>query len=257
MHFCHENVIGFDDRPFVSVEKMNETLVENWNSRVSEEDTVYILGDGFWKNEENSVKLIQRLNGHKHLIRGNHDRVNGRLKDYYESIESYGEVNDEGRLVILSHYPMLFYKNQRYGAVMLYGHVHNSVEWRLVEKFKENIWDMRIPCRLINVGCMMKYMDYTPRTLDELLKSNSHPPTDKGKITATLRRKILRNAIQCKLCGDVIESKYRHDYVTCSCGACTVDGGHDYLRRGFKERDCYVDLSETEIVEVERWDDKK
>ncbi|MBE5748506.1 MAG: hypothetical protein E7344_02620 [Clostridiales bacterium] len=55
---------------------------------------------------------------------------------------------------------------------------------------------------------------------------------------------IIRNAIQCKKCGDIIESTYRHDYKTCSCGACSVDGGHDYLRRGFKREDDYIDLSE-------------
>lgn len=58
--------------------------------------------------------------------------------------------------------------------------------------------------------------------------------------------RIIRNAIQCNNCGDIIESQYRHDYVQCKCGDCAVDGGHDYLRR------CYVrgskgfkDLSET------------
>ena len=42
-------------------------------------------------------------------------------------------------------------------------------------------------------------------------------------------RKIIKNAIQCRLCGDVIESTDRHNYVECKCGACAVDGGHDYL----------------------------
>ncbi len=59
-------------------------------------------------------------------------------------------------------------------------------------------------------------------------------------------RKIIRNAIQCKHCGDTIESVNVHDYVTCSCGACGVDGGHDYLRRSFKTspEDDFIDLSE-------------
>ena len=63
-------------------------------------------------------------------------------------------------------------------------------------------------------------------------------------------RKIIKNAIQCKICGDVIESTYCHDYVECSCGACAVDGGHDYLRRCFKDKDCYIDLSVTEPDEA-------
>ena len=57
-------------------------------------------------------------------------------------------------------------------------------------------------------------------------------------------RRITKNAIQCKLCGDIIESTDRHQYLTCKCGACAVDGGHDYLRRSFKDKDCYIELSE-------------
>ena len=61
-------------------------------------------------------------------------------------------------------------------------------------------------------------------------------------------RKIIKNAIQCKRCGDIIESIDCHDYVECKCGACFVDGGHQYLRRGFKEEDCFIELSEYEEV---------
>lgn len=57
---------------------------------------------------------------------------------------------------------------------------------------------------------------------------------------------ISRNAIQCKHCGDIIESKSVHDFRMCSCGACFVDGGLEYCRRGFKTspEDDFVDLSE-------------
>ena len=174
-HFGHKNVIRFDNRPFADTVLMDEVLVHNWNERVTEDDTVYILGDCFWKNEENSVKLIQRLKGHKHLIRGNHDRVHGRLRFYYESIEHYAEINDNDRLVILCHYPIPFYKNQHYGAVMLYGHVHNTREQDFIEKWKRELWESEIPCNMINVGCMMEYMKYTSRTLDEILAANPAP----------------------------------------------------------------------------------
>ena len=137
MHFSHENVIRFDSRPFADTEQMDEVLIQNWNERVTADDTVYVLGDAFWKNEENSIRIMQRLQGHKHLIQGNHDRVKGKLRPCWESIEQYAEINDENRLVILSHYPIPFYKNQHYGAVMLYGHVHNTREWELVEKWKK------------------------------------------------------------------------------------------------------------------------
>ena len=56
--------------------------------------------------------------------------------------------------------------------------------------------------------------------------------------------RIVKNAVQCKKCGDIIESKSVHDFVTCSCGACSVDGGHEYLRRcGYL--DDMIELSET------------
>ena len=58
-------------------------------------------------------------------------------------------------------------------------------------------------------------------------------------------KKIIRNKIKCRHCGDMIESTYRHDFVTCSCGCCSVDGGHDYLRRGFmNSKNDYEELSE-------------
>ena len=49
--------------------------------------------------------------------------------------------------------------------------------------------------------------------------------------------KIIKNAIRCNLCGEEIESRHVHDFVTCRCGACSVDGGREYLRRCFRERD--------------------
>ena len=105
MHFGHSNVIRFDGRPFTDVDQMNEALIRNWNERVTPDDTVYVIGDGFFKGEEMSVNIIRQLNGHKRLIRGNHDRVKGRLRFYWESIKDYDEIKDGDHRVILSHYP--------------------------------------------------------------------------------------------------------------------------------------------------------
>jgi hypothetical protein len=59
-------------------------------------------------------------------------------------------------------------------------------------------------------------------------------------------QKIISNKARCKICGDTIESKSRHDFVTCLCGALSVDGGTDYIRRCFKSKDDYEELSEYE-----------
>jgi hypothetical protein len=63
-------------------------------------------------------------------------------------------------------------------------------------------------------------------------------------------KRLIRNRIQCNHCGDIIESKSVHNFVTCSCGRVSVDGGLDYAKRCFKEQGDYTDLSEWEEVEV-------
>lgn len=62
-------------------------------------------------------------------------------------------------------------------------------------------------------------------------------------------QKIIKNCIRCKICGQVIVSKHVHDFVTCKCGACSVDGGNVMLRRLFKEEDCYEELSKVKEVD--------
>lgn len=54
---------------------------------------------------------------------------------------------------------------------------------------------------------------------------------------------IVRNAVRCKICGDEIESKSTHDFVTCSCGNVSVDGGHEYIRRCYQFEDKFEELS--------------
>ena len=62
-------------------------------------------------------------------------------------------------------------------------------------------------------------------------------------------KKIIRNALRCNHCGDVIESCYTHDFKYCKCRTCFVDGGHEYLRRGAPSKDDFTELSE--VVEID------
>lgn len=62
------------------------------------------------------------------------------------------------------------------------------------------------------------------------------------------KKKLIHNRIKCLKCGDIIESIHRHDWVQCSCGACFVDGGHDYMRVGGNAED-WEDMSEWEMEE--------
>ena len=88
-HFGHTNVIKFCARPFVSAEEMDEALIENWNARVKGCDTVFVLGDMFYRCE-NVALILRRLKGKKHLILGNHDRSwmdQVDLEDYFIGVD--------------------------------------------------------------------------------------------------------------------------------------------------------------------------
>lgn len=170
-HYGHKNVLGFDNRPFTSIEQMNEELIRRWNSVVSDGDLVYILGDMFWCTPKTAAPIMERLNGQKILVKGNHDRWHdSKFDKLFVKIDEYMEIEDEGRKVVLCHYPIPCFKNHFYGWIHLYGHVHNSFEWNMMEQQRflmEELYDRQ--CNMINVGSMMPWMGYTPRTLDEIL----------------------------------------------------------------------------------------
>ena len=177
LHLGHANAIGFDGRPFADVTEMNETLIHRWNSTVSRTDTVYVLGDFIWEKESLWPAWLERLTGNKVLIRGNHDprQFSQATKRFFQDIADYKEITDTGRHVILCHYPMPFHRaDYDEKCFMLYGHVHNTREYAFLEKLRKELQEARTErsharAQFINVGCMMPWMDYTPRTLDEIL----------------------------------------------------------------------------------------
>jgi len=71
------------------------------------------------------------------------------------------------------------------------------------------------------------------------------------QMPTTIRETIIRNAGKCKQCGDEIESKHRHDYVTCKCGEISVDGGRSYLKRSARNFENFIDISEVINEEIE------
>lgn len=170
-HYGHKNVLGFDNRPFTSIEQMNEELIRRWNSVVSAGDLVYILGDMFWCTPKIAAPIMEQLNGQKILVKGNHDRWHdSKFDKLFVKIDEYMEIEDEGRNVVLCHYPIPCFKNHFYGWIHLYGHVHNSFEWNMMEHQRflmEELYDRQ--CNMINVGAMMPWIDYTPRTLNEII----------------------------------------------------------------------------------------
>ena len=85
-HFGHKNIIRYDNRPFNSVHEMDNELIENWNSVVSNDDIVYILGDISWYDDSKTANIFSRLNGHKILIKGNHDKISSYLYGFFDKV---------------------------------------------------------------------------------------------------------------------------------------------------------------------------
>ena len=180
LHLNHENVIRFDNRPFESTTEMNRCILENWNRRVTKDDTVFILGDYIWAKEPEWMSYLPAFRGNKVLIRGNHDpkEFSREIRKQFSGVKDYLELTDNGKHVILSHYPMPFHR-AAYGenCWMLYGHVHMTREYDLLQKLRKEIKET---CTVkgyargnfINVGCMLPYMGYTPRTLEEIIEGD-------------------------------------------------------------------------------------
>ena len=125
-HFHHQNIIGFCDRPFRNVKDMNEKMVENWNSVVSKNSKVFHLGDVSFGKQSDTKKIVQKLNGYKILIMGNHDEkhdINWWQDCGFDEVYKYPIIYYKH--IVMMHKPSEFYTS-RTPYIWLYGHVHNT-----------------------------------------------------------------------------------------------------------------------------------
>ncbi len=164
-HFGHFNIIRLSHRPFASLDEMNEAMIAKWNAKVMADDTIYILGDLFFRSAA-VEPILKRLNGRKHLVLGNHDhswtgRV--RLGDYFESVQTIKEIDIDGKPATLCHYPMLSHPQARRGY-MIYGHIHNNTGddyWPLIMRRS----------RMLNAGVDVN--GFEPVSFEELVANNA------------------------------------------------------------------------------------
>ena len=176
LHFGHKNVLSFDSRPFKTIEENDNVIINNWNNVVGIDDDVYVLGDISWYNSTKTIEIFKQLNGNKHLIRGNHDTKvlkNPKMREQFVEICDYKEItSDNGIGLVLSHYPIVAFKNHYRGWWHFYGHVHNTWENDLIDEVKAvSITRSGMPLNMINVGAMMPYIQYTPKTFTEIIEA--------------------------------------------------------------------------------------
>jgi calcineurin-like phosphoesterase family protein len=176
-HFGHANIIKFCDRPFSSLEHMHEELVRRWNDRVGVDDRVVVVGDFALGRIEESLQVLDRLNGTKDLVVGNHDRPfdqrpaqRATWTTRYLEAGFHSVVNGTVGYTLGGRYPVLLghfpysgdsHDQDRYaqlrpfdaGLPIVHGHVHTA--WRLNG-------------RQLNVG--VDVHDYAPISEDEVIR---------------------------------------------------------------------------------------
>lgn len=163
-HFGHANILRFCDRPFATIQEMDAAMIQKWNAKVHNNDTVFILGDMFFRST-NVEEVLAQLKGKKRLVIGNHDTFWMRkipLEKYFESVDPFLEVSDGQHGLTLCHYPMLSWNHQR-RTYMIHGHIHNDTTmdfWPLITARE----------RVLNAGADIN--NFEPVTFDELLANN-------------------------------------------------------------------------------------
>lgn len=130
-HFWHSGIIPLCRPWATSVEHMNAQLIENWNTIVRSDDTVYHLGDLSFAGTERTVSVVGQLNGRIKLIPGNHDEGKIAALSKIGLIDIAPELlywKHEGIRAVLCHYPLLSWRNMAHGSWMLHGHSHGTMD---------------------------------------------------------------------------------------------------------------------------------
>ena len=169
LHLGHTNIIKHSNRPFNTIEEMDEYLINMWNNVVQNTDTVYIIGDLIFRAQTDHIEeYLNKLKGHKHLIVGNHDRpwLNKPNKNYHRFFESVSPLlyaPNKSYSTVMCHYPMMTWPKENRGAYMVYGHIHNNIHdwfWPIIAQ-KDN---------MLNAGTDVN--NYMPVTLDQMIQNN-------------------------------------------------------------------------------------
>ena len=129
-HWGHANILKYCNRPFSSVEEMDEIMIQRWNSVVSKFDTVYHLGDFCLCND--AKPYLSRLHGKIRFVIPNfhHDKNWLENKPDLPNVEYlppiWVEKFSKDIFIVMCHYPFAVFERQHYGAFMLYGHCHDK-----------------------------------------------------------------------------------------------------------------------------------
>lgn len=157
LHFFHKNIIEYENRPFDGLEDMHKRLIANWNDRVKAKDEIYILGDFSFDSKEQTLDLLEELNGRKYLIKGNHDYPlkYKEVKNQFEFVKDYYVLKYYNQYFILFHYPIFSWERKHYGSLHLHGHSHSKP----IEFEHKNLINVGVDCNNFRPICIDEIFD--------------------------------------------------------------------------------------------------
>lgn len=170
LHFNHVNIREYcPTRPGLSLEEMNEILIKNWNSRIQQDDEVYMLGDMMMGRSIYWESILNRLMGKIYLIKGNHDKKFVKqefardrmewIKDYFElRVQDKNASNGKNQLIILQHFAPYVWNESHRGSWALSGHSHGSLDRWHEERLS------------LDVGVDGEHTNYHPISYEEIKK---------------------------------------------------------------------------------------
>ena len=166
-HFDHAKIIEYQTRPFSSLEEMNETMIARWNEVVKPQDHVWHLGDLTTHRKIHTIKyrILDRLNGHKRLLMGNHDLDTcEHYLEFFEKVQA-SHVHDN---MLFTHIPVHPESLGRFRA-NVHGHTHgNSYKPATRYKWVNGVQDKTRPYDTPYINCCVEACDYRPISLEEL-----------------------------------------------------------------------------------------
>ena len=168
-HFGHWFANWFWDRPFDNLKDMNKQIIKNWNSIVTDDDIIIIVGDFFAGNKRFLKYLTRNLKGIKILVKGNHDtkrRYKKIIKDGNISIYDRLEFTYKDKLIIFTHIPILEIPEN---AINIHGHYHSVVIPPRFEKSKY-------------FNACVEHNDFKPVSLDDILELKLNEEPSKSSI---------------------------------------------------------------------------
>lgn len=203
-HLKHRNILkhqkqriekmGLKDEN--DIEGHDKYIIDMWNRLVQKHDIVYIVGDFVISNKEETKKVLEKLNGKKYLILGNHDSSSRKgLENYFEWIGEMKEVSFKKNLYpfltydlycFMCHYPMKSWNNKAKGALMIYGHTHCNSN----SEMKGN--DLELNVGLDNPMCNYQLFSLEQVNDFYMQKLNGKTPTEYIEYVTEIDKQFIR-----------------------------------------------------------------